>query len=121
MKKVIYILAGVIALGVIGNLLNPRKKEEDKLNKEEKKSTTVDIKKKSDLELDDSDFWTLYDPIVKQIVYKLIEKKDCQGLQKEFDVTAENMDRLQKAGKSASRNIELMDFLENKMKEFDCH
>lgn len=28
MKKVVYILAGVIALGVIGNLLNPRKKEE---------------------------------------------------------------------------------------------
>ncbi|MFK7101056.1 hypothetical protein V3471_08705 [Flavobacterium oreochromis] len=27
MKKVVYILAGVIALGVIGNLLNPRKKE----------------------------------------------------------------------------------------------
>ena len=27
MKKAIYILAGIIALGVIGNLLNPKKKE----------------------------------------------------------------------------------------------
>lgn len=31
------------------------------------------------------------------------------------------MDKLQSAGKSASRNIDLMDFLEDKMKDLDSH
>ncbi|MFK7060254.1 hypothetical protein V3Q90_08990 [Flavobacterium oreochromis] len=121
MKKVVYILAGVIALGIIGNLLNPRKKEVKEDVQTESKIDVVKIEKKSAMELDDAEFWNLYDPIVKERVYKLIENKDCNGLQNEFDTTAENMDRLQKAGKSASRNIDLMDFLEDKMKELGCH
>ena len=31
------------------------------------------------------------------------------------------MDRLQANGKSATKNIDLMGFLEEKTKEFDCH
>ncbi|MBC5834346.1 hypothetical protein G6N05_07825 [Flavobacterium sp. F372] len=121
MKKVVYILAGIIAIGVIGNLINPRKKEVKEEVKTENKPNVVKNEKKSEMELDNSEFWTLYDPMVKERIYKLIEDKDCKGLQDEFNVTAENMDRLQKTGKSASRNIDLMDFLEDKMKELGCH
>ena len=50
----------------------------------------------------------------------MIKEKDCAGLQSEFNITADNMDRLQSAGKSGSRNLELMAFLEDKIKELDC-
>ncbi len=45
MKKIIYILAGVIALGVIGNLLNPRKKE----SKKEDKIIKSDVTKETNI------------------------------------------------------------------------
>lgn len=73
------------------------------------------------MDSDNSEFWGKFDPIVKVRVYKMIEEKDCFGLQNEFNTTADNMDKLQSAGKSASRNIDLMNFLEEQMKEFDCH
>jgi len=66
-------------------------------------------------------FWEKYDPIVKDRALDLIIRKDCSGLQDEFNITADNMDKLQSAGKSASRNIDLMNFLEEQMKELDCH
>lgn len=44
-----------------------------------------------------------------------------EGLQEEFNITADNMDKLQSTGKSVSTNLDLMDFLKDKMKELDCH
>ncbi len=75
---------------------------------------------KDEIDIDNSSFWQEFDPIVKERVYKLIKEKDCEGLQKEFNITADNMDRLQVNGKSATKNIDLMRFLEETMKELDC-
>lgn len=77
--------------------------------------------KKEPIELDHAKFWDKYDPIVKQRVYKMMEEKDCVGLQQEFEITADNMDKLQATGKSGERNLSLMQFLEERMKELDCH
>jgi hypothetical protein len=46
---------------------------------------------KEEIDIDNSSFWQEFDPIVKERVYKLIKEKDCEGLQKEFDITADNM------------------------------
>jgi hypothetical protein len=125
MKKAIYILAGIIALGVIGNLLKPKKKEiikeQNEHQKAETKIKTVKIKEKTPMELDDFGFWDKFDPIVKVRIYKMIQEKDCSGLQQEFNTTANNMDKLQASGKGASRNLDLMDFLEEQMKDLECH
>ena len=75
----------------------------------------------SKMEKDHSAFWKKFDPIVKKRVYDLIEQKDCAGLQDEFNIAADNMDKLQVTGKSGSRNLELMDFLDNQMKKLDCY
>jgi hypothetical protein len=124
MKKVKYVLIGIVALGVIGAILKPKKKETDsnKVTTEKIDEAPKRIEQEKKLiDLDNSKFWHEYDPIVKIRIYKMIEEKDCSGLQEEFNITAENMDKLQSAGKSASRNIDLMDFLEDKMKDLDCH
>ena len=84
-----------------------------KYNKEKKVLT--------DMEKDHSDFWKKFDPIVKERVYKLIEKKDCAGLQNEFKITAENLEKIQNSGGDGSRNLGLMNFLDKKMKELDCY
>lgn len=76
---------------------------------------------KEEIDIDNSSFWQEFDPIVKERVYKLIKEKDCEGLQKEFDITADNMDRLQTSGKSGSKNLELMNFLEKQLKKFNCY
>lgn len=76
---------------------------------------------KEEIQIDNSDFWNEFDPIVKERVYKMIKEKDCTGLQEEFNVTADNMDRLQASGRSGARNLDLMNFLEEKMQELDCH
>lgn len=67
------------------------------------------------------DFWTKYDPIVKERALDLYIRKDCKGLQEEFNTTADNFDRLNKARKDGSRNIEHMDFLDNALKKLDCY
>ena len=124
MKKVKYVLIGIIALGVIGAILKPKKKEIDSnkiaTEKIEKAPKKTEQEKKL-IDLDNSKFWDEFDPVVKIRIYKMIEEKNCSGLQDEFNTTADNMDKLQSAGKSASRNIDLMDFLEDKMKDLDCH
>lgn len=95
--------------------------QESQISKYKIVKNETDIKIKEPMDLDNSKFWNEFDPTVKQRVYKMIEEKDCTGLQQEFNVTAENMDRLQASGKRASRNLDLMDFLEEQMKELDCH
>jgi len=70
---------------------------------------------------DNSDFWSKYDPIVKRRIYNLIKNKDCKELQNEFNITADNLDRIQNSGGSGNRNLELMDFLNEKMNELGCY
>ncbi|REG99146.1 hypothetical protein [Flavobacterium aquicola] len=76
---------------------------------------------KEEIQIDNSDFWNKFDPIVKERVYKMIKEKDCAGLQEEFNVTADNLDRLQASGRSGERNLDLMNFLEEQMKNLGCH
>lgn len=124
MKKVKYVLIGIVALGVIGAIVKTKKKDisSNKVTTEKIKEAPKMIEEEKKLiDLDNSKFWDEFDPLVKIRIYKMIEEKDCSSLQDEFNVTADNMDKLQSAGKSASRNIDLMNFLEEKMKEFDCH
>jgi hypothetical protein len=124
MKKVKYVLIGIVALGVIGAIVKTKKRDlnSNKVTTEKIEEAPKQIEQEKKLiDLDNSKFWDEFDPIVKIRIYKMIEEKDCSGLQDEFNITADNMDKLQSAGKSASRNIDLMDFLEDKMKELDCH
>lgn len=72
-------------------------------------------------EMYNSDFWNEFDPIVKERIYYLIQDKDCNGLQKEFDNSAEMMDKKQNSGMSGSKHLELMSFLETKMTKLNCH
>ncbi|WP_418514105.1 hypothetical protein [Corallibacter sp.] len=78
-------------------------------------------KEEPKMKMDNSAFWNEFDPIVKERIHKLIESKDCAGLQQEFNNTADNMDRIQNAGGSGSRNLKLLTFLEDKMKDLDCY
>lgn len=114
-----------ILLILIGINVEPNKKlTKSNFKKDEiRKTVAVDKPqiKLSPKDKDESEFWEKFDPIVKQRIYKLIEEKDCAGLQQEFNVTADNMDRLQATGKSGSRNLELMDFLDDEMKRLDCY
>lgn len=124
MKKVKYVLIGIVALGVIGAIVKTKKKDIDsnKVTTEKIEEAPKKIEQEKKLiDLDNSKFWDEFDPIVKIRIYKMIEEKNCSGLQDEFNTTADNMDKLQSAGKSASRNIDLMEFLEDKMKDLDCH
>ena len=119
MKYVKYLLIGIVALAVLGSIFKPRKKEVE-TGKLEEVTQKVELEKKL-IDLDNSKFWNDFDPIVKIRIYKMIEEKDCSSLQQEFNTTADNMDRLQASGKSGSRNLELMSFLENKMIELHCY
>lgn len=124
MKKVKYVLIGIVALGVIGAIVKTKKKDisSNKVTTEKIKEAPKKIEQEKKLiDLDNSKFWDEFDPLVKIRIYKMIEEKDCSDLQDEFNITADNMDKLQSAGKSASRNIDLMHFLEEQMKEFDCN
>lgn len=120
MKNVKYVLIGIVILGVLGNIFKPKKKEIEavKIKIEEAKKVKQEEKI---IDLDNSKFWNDFDPLVKTRIYKMIEEKDCSGLQKEFNITADNMDRLQASGNSGSRNLDLMKFLEEKIKELDCY
>lgn len=119
-----YIFLLLLSTGIINKNGLPKNKKEDSVVTETnitKRDVEKTESKKQPIELDHSEFWDEFDPIVKQRVYKMIQEKDCTGLQKEFNITADNMDRLQASGKSGSRNLKLMEFLEDKMKELDCN
>jgi|GEM_PF-4739487 len=122
MKKVKYALIGIFILGLISAIIRPKnKKIESSKVKTEKVKELHKEKSKNSIDLDNSKFWKDFDPQVKERVYYLIDNKDCKGLQEEFNITADNMDRLQNAGKSGSRNLELMNFIDNKLKELECY
>lgn len=67
------------------------------------------------------DFWNEYDPMVKERALDLIIRKDCAGLQDEFNTTADNLDRFHAAGKTSNQNLEHMDFLDEVMKKLGCY
>ncbi len=68
-----------------------------------------------------SDFWNKYDPIVKQRIYKLIENKDCSELQNEFNNAADMMEKKQSSRIGSEKELELVSFLDNKLKESECY
>lgn len=110
----------------VEDFVQPEKKEKailsngnDKKVIDKEKQYNDEVEKQ--FQNDDSDFWSEYDPIVKRRIYDLIKNKDCAGLQKEFKITADNLDRIQNTGGSGSRNLQLMDFLNVKMEEFGCY
>lgn len=147
-KKGLYIVLGIVALVLIGyfnsdeyqknkeRYSTPTQEEtpETQKSKSENTSGVVTIdgngnevetkeveKEEPKMKMDNSAFWNEFDPIVKERIHKLIVNKDCAGLQQEFNITADNMDRIQNAGGSGSRNLKLLTFLEDKMKDLDCY
>lgn len=73
---------------------------------------------KSKEEMDNSDFWERYSPNVKSRIYELIKKKDCDGLQHEFNLADDNNQaQLNRTGRN---NAELMNFIDDKMIELGC-
>lgn len=69
----------------------------------------------------DDNFWTKYDPTVKERALGFILSKDCKGLQEEFSTTADNLDKFHKAGKTSSRNLDYMNFLDTQLKKLGCY
>lgn len=67
------------------------------------------------------DFWEQYDPIVKQRALGLILSNDCKGLQDEFNVTSDNLDRFHNAGKTSPRNLKYMEFLDTQLRKLGCY
>lgn len=67
------------------------------------------------------DFWDLYAPEVKKRAIKLVEAKDCKGLQREFDIADQNFQNMTKGTKQSHRNTEYMQFLDNQMEECGCY
>lgn len=61
-----------------------------------------------------------YDPIVKKRINNLIIKKDCKELQNEFNIATDRMDVKLAQGESASRELEMISFLEKKIRVI-CH
>jgi len=94
---------------------------EVEINHKANNQPNVIIQNDDKIEMDNSDFWNDFDPIVKERIYNLIKAKDCHGLQEEFNITADNMERLQATRKSGSRNLDLMGFLEDEMKKLECY
>lgn len=66
-------------------------------------------------------FWNDFDPIVRQRIEMLIFNRDCVGLQEEFNAAAENSERFHNAGKSSSKHLDLMDFVDTQLKKLDCY
>jgi hypothetical protein len=96
---------------------NGEKVGEKIIDKEQEYKNEVE----NEFQNDDSDFWEKFDPIVKRRVYDLIKNKDCEGLQKEYNITADNLDRIHNSGGTSSRNLDLMFFLDEKMKDIGCY
>ncbi len=72
-------------------------------------------------EMGQLDFWKKYDPIVKKRIYKYIVNKNCAELQKEFNLASNMMKRKQKSELSADKELEFIDFLDNRMREIGCY
>lgn len=73
----------------------------------------------SEIQLDNSEFWKNYSPDVKTRIHKLIENKDCKGLQEEFNLADKNNQA--QMNRTGRNNAELMDFIDNNMRELGCY
>ncbi|KGL61920.1 hypothetical protein [Polaribacter sp. Hel1_85] len=67
------------------------------------------------------EFWNKYDPIVKKRIYKLIIDKNCGELQEQFTIAADMSEIKHSTGKIANKELELMDFIDEKMRDLDCY
>lgn len=74
---------------------------------------------KNEMELDNSAFWNNYSSDVKLRIHKLIENKDCKGLQNEFNIADKNNQA--QMNRTGRNNAELMDFIDNNMKKLGCY
>lgn len=83
----------------------------------------ISVYPSSDLLPDDYDakFWSKYDKMVRERVLRMIFLKDCNSLQNEFDATEENLKRFHAARKSSTRNVSLMNFIDNNMQDLGCY
>lgn len=88
------------------------KKQQDKAYEEKEQMNKV---------MGNDDFWNLYDPMVKTRIYKLIVEKDCNKLQVEFNTADDMRNRKHKSGISASKEVDLMDFIDGQMRELNCY
>ncbi len=104
----------------VENLFNTKIIKKQRVIAQKKEAIRQEKIKFNEIMGDDS-FWNTYDPLVKRRIYNLIIKKDCRGLQEEFTVSADRMDVKQAQGRSASRELELMDFIDDKKRELGCY
>ncbi|MCT4664939.1 MAG: hypothetical protein N4A45_06865 [Flavobacteriales bacterium] len=88
------------------------KQQQDKAYEEKKQMNKV---------MGNADFWNLYDPMVKTRIYKFIVDKNCKKLQIEFNTADDMRKRKHKSSMSASKEVDLMDFLNNKMSDIGCY
>ena len=71
--------------------------------------------------MDDIDVWNEFAPDVKTRIELMIFNKDCDGLQKEFNNADENIKRFHESGRSSNKHTELMDFVDEQMRELGCY
>jgi len=86
-----------------------------------KEKKIANERKKLNKIMGNDDFWNKYDPLVKNRIYKLIVNKNCKELQNEYDIAASMMERKQASGIGASKEADLVYFLDNKMRKIDCY
>lgn len=96
-----------------------KQKQIYEITKQEHEEKQILIEKMN--EMDNSDFWNEFDPIVKERIYNLVQNKDCQGLQIEFNTTADNLDRYHASGRSSQRHSKLLQFVNEKLEEIGCY
>lgn len=63
--------------------------------------------------------WDSYDSIVKVRIDSLVKNKDCNGLQKEFDVSSDNSTHHYEM--TGVNNLKLMDYLDYQLKSCGCY
>jgi len=66
------------------------------------------------------EFWSEFDPIVKQRIDNAVLKKDCLILSEEFKAANENIQRFKASGKTSRKHLKLRSFVNKKMIEFNC-
>ncbi|MBT0606828.1 hypothetical protein KIV10_01410 [Aequorivita echinoideorum] len=65
------------------------------------------------------DFWKNYDAEVKRKIVQMIYLKDCDGLQKQFDIAEQNMNS--QLARTGTGNSELMGFIDENMRKIGCY
>ncbi|MCT4664220.1 MAG: hypothetical protein N4A45_03175 [Flavobacteriales bacterium] len=104
----------------ISQIMDLKIVENQRVKRKQELQEIAERKKMNEI-MGDGDFWNLYDPMVKTRVYKLIIEKDCKKLQVEFNTAADMQERKHKSGMSASKEVDLMDFINNKMSDIGCY